>query len=271
MILLRAVSILTAFFFPLHSAFAAVPEALTKIPFELRSQLPTAKVNVGGQSIPLFIDLGGHLPVALSKGALRQVKVNYTGTSLKWRDWTGTIHESKRFVAPDVMIAGTSFGDLQGAEFNFPESADAADPKGYIGFGLLKNYLLVFDYILGVLRLYPSGDPTAIEAECGSQHFPIQVADGVVQSVIGTDKGKLIFQWDTGSTRNVIRPSSIGEAGTPMRPFRSFQIGEKQLTAQVVFEVREFAAPAVDGVLGTDFFASRVICFDVKTGRGAIR
>ena len=271
MIYFRAVSLLTALLLSAHSAFAAVPEVLTKIPFELRSQLPTAKISVGGKAIPLFIDLGGYLPISLTKGALRQVTVNYTGTSDKWKDSTGTIHESKRFVAPNVVIAGTSFGDVQGAESLFPESPDAADPKGYIGFGLLKKYLLVFDYVLGVLRLYPSGDPTAIEAECGSQHFPIQVVDGVVQTVIDTDKGKLIFQWDTGSTRNVIRPSSIGEKGTPLRPFRSFQIGEKQLTASVVFEVREFAAPAVDGVLGTDFFASRVVCFDVKTGRGAIR
>jgi len=92
----------------------------------------------------------------------------------------------------------------------------------------------------------------------------------VVQSTIDTEKGKLIFQWDTGSSRSLIRPSAIGEAGIPLRSFRSFQIGEKQLRP-VVFEMREFAAPAVDGVLGTDFFESKVECFDIKNGRGAVR
>ena len=270
MILLRAVSVLTTFLFSAHSAFAAVPEALTKIPFKLRSQLPTVKVNIGGKSIPLFIDLGGFSPIALTKGALRQVTVNYTGISDKWKDSTGTIHESPRYVAPNVMIAGTAFGDLQGSGTSFPESPDEADPKGYIGLGLLKDYLLVFDYKLRMLRLYPSGDPRVIVAECGSQHFPIQVVNGVVQSTIDTEKGKLIFQWDTGSSRSLIRPSAIGESGIPLRSFRSFQIGEKQL-GPVVFEMREFGAPAVDGVLGTDFFESKVVCFDIKNGRGAIR
>ena len=266
----RVASHLTILLISICPALAAASEALTKIPFELRGQLPTAKITVGGKVIPLFIDLGGYLPIALTQGALRQATVNYTGTSDKWKDSTGAIHESKRFVAPDVTIAGASFGDLQGAEFSFQEGPDAADPKGYIGFGLLKNYLLVFDYKMSMLRLYRSGDSGAITAECGSQQFPIEVVNGVVQSTIDTEKGKLIFQWDTGSSRSILRPSAIGEAGIPLRSFRNFQVGEKQL-APIVFEMREFAAPAVDGVLGTDFFESKIVCFDIKTGRGGVR
>lgn len=266
----RAAALAITFLVPIDSALAALPDPIARIPFELRSGLPTVKVTIGDKVIPLFIDLGGYSPIALTYAALLNAPVKYSGVSDKWKDATGAIHESKRFAAPNVTIAGTSFGDLQGGEFSFPEGRDEADPKGYIGFGILKNYLLVFDYPANMLRLYPSGDLRAMAAECGDKQFPLQVANGVLQTVIDTNKGKLIFQWDTGSTLSILRPSSISEPGKYLQSFNKFMIGERQF-APMVFELREFGAPAVDGVLGTDFFQSRVICLDVKTSVGAVR
>jgi hypothetical protein len=248
------------------------------VPLELRSGMPTATVLVGGTQFRLFVDLGGYSAIALTATELKRVEVRYLADLTRSTNASGDIYESRRFIAPEVSLGGVLFGDLEGSEFTFPEAAAPPDRNGFIGFALLSRFLLVLDYPSRSLRLYPGGYKDAMIRECGDQSFEIDTVNGIAQSIADTDYGRLVFSWDTGSTRSVVRPSTLGAAargrtagaGTSPQTTAKFILGGRDFGPQTFLPI-DYRAVAVDGVLGTDFFASRVVCLDIGRGKGAVR
>jgi hypothetical protein len=263
------------------SACSTTPGAIQpwiEVPLELRSGMPTTVVSIGGTPLKLFIDLGGYSAIALTEAELKQVAVRYLTESTRSTNASGDIYDGRRFVAPGVSLGGVLLGDLEGSEFVFPETAAPPDRNGYVGFALLSRFLLIVDYPNGSLRLYASGSKEAMVRECGANSFEIDVVGGVAQSIADTDHGQLVFSWDTGSTRSVVRPSAIGRrvrAGAPgseALPHRmaKFVLGSRDFGPQSFLPI-DYRGVTVDGVLGTDFFASRVVCLDIGRGKGAVR
>ena len=253
-------------------------EPLIQVPLVLRGGMPTTTVNIGGTPLKLFVDLGGYSAIALTEGELRQVAVRYLTESRRSTNASGDIYETRRFIAPEVSLGGVALGDLEGIEFVFPETAAPPDRNGYVGFALLSRFLLIVDYPGGSLRLYASGSKDAMIRECGDKSFEIDVVNGVAQTIADTDHGKLVFSWDTGSIRSVIRPSAVGVSvkagapapGTPPHRMTKFVLGSRDFGPQSFLPI-DYRGVAVDGVLGTDFFASRVVCLDIGRGKGAVR
>ncbi len=257
---------------------STVPVSPIRIPVELHSGMPTISVGIAGKTLKLFVDSAGYNAIALTGPELLRVPVNYSGESTRSTNASGEIYESRRFIAPDVVLGGVVIGDLDGSEFVFPAAAAPPDRNGYIGFALLGRFLVVVDYPDHEIRLYPSGSTAAFSRECGAKQFDIDIVDGVAQSVAHTSAGSLVFSWDTGSTRSVIRPSAVGmtaadaKAALVTRTHRMsrFVLGTKDAGPQD-FVVIDYAGIGVDGVLGTDFFRARAVCLDFPQGAGAFR
>ncbi len=253
-------------------------QPLIQVPLELRSGMPTTTVSIGGTQLNLFVDLGGYSAIALTEAELKRVAVRYLTDSTRSTNASGDIYESRRFVAPGVSLGGVLLGDLEGSEFIFPETAAPPDRNGFIGFALLSRFLLIVDYPNRSLRLYASGSKDAMTRECGDNSFEIDVVSGIAQSIADTDYGRLVFSWDTGSTRSVVRPSAIGGrvrtgapgSGTPTYRMAKFVLGGRDFGPQSFLPI-DYRGVMVDGVLGTDFFASRVVCLDIGRGKGAVR
>ena len=250
-----------------------------EVSLELRSGMPTTTVGVGGTPLRLFVDLGGYSAIALTPAELGKVQVRYLAESMRSTNASGDIYETRRFVAPGVSLGGVLLGNFEGTEFVFPEAAAPPDRNGFIGFALLSRFLLVIDYPGRSLRLYASGSREAMVRECGDKSFDIDVVNGVAQSTADTDHGKLVFSWDTGSIRSVIRPSAVGisvqgAASGPGLPaahrMNKFVLGSRDFGPQTLLPI-DYRGVAVDGVLGTDFFASRVVCLDIGRGKGAVK
>lgn len=219
--------------------------------------------------MPLFIDLGAFSPFALTAAGLVAAPVAFDGTSTAWRDAMGATYVSRNFVANGLELGGVGFGEVRGIEY-FPHAGASLPQAGYIGVGLLRDYLAVFDYPAGMLTLYASGDGAAMSDSCRPQRFEVRVVNGVVQSIVETDRGPLIFQWDTGSSENVLRPSAIGAPASGQHSFARFDLAGHSF-GRTIFPLREFQAPNVDGVLGTDFLEDKVLCIDAARRVGAIR
>jgi len=253
-------------------------QPLLQVPLELRSGMPTTTVSIGGIELNLFVDLGGYSAIALTEAELKRVSVRYLTDSTRSTNASGDIYESRRFVAPGVSLGGVLLGDLEGSEFIFPEAAAPPDRNGYVGFALLSRFLLIVDYPNGSLRLYASGSKDAMIRECGDKSFEIDVVNGVAQTIADTDHGKLVFSWDTGSIRSVIRPSAVGVSvkagvpapGAPSHRMTKFVLGSRDFGPQSFLPI-DYRGVVVDGVLGTDFFASRVVCLDIGRGKGAVK
>lgn len=243
-----------------------------RVPFETNGTgLPTVVVKINGAPVILFLDYGGYAQLAVKTEALGLTAVRFTGDVQKSRDAQGHERVSRKFIAQALSAGSGNWHDVSGTDlpaspaFRFPQS-------GYLGFGLMKSYLAVFDYAGKELRLYPSGDRKALDRECGSSTFPISVVDGVTQAKAKTKNGERTFQFDTGSNMDLVRPASV--PGEPPKPgtqidFKGFQLGSS--IADRSFLVIPYQAPDVDGVLGRPFFAEHVVCLDPTAGVGGVK
>ena len=228
---------------------------------------------MGAKPVTLFLDSGAFSAIALTPASLADLSVTFSGAVNKWRDSQGTVFQSREFSTPNVTLGGVDFGPLEGTEFL--QAQDTVLPQsGYLGFGFLRHYLVVFDYPAGRLQLFDSGDERAMDTNCGKDRFHFKVVNGVVQSEVETEAGALLFQWDTGSRETVLRPSAVGAQlsdKTPsMKSFARFEVEGKSLGRTVV-NFREFRAPPVDGVIGSDLLSSHVLCLDATRHIGAIK
>jgi hypothetical protein len=253
------------------------PQPLAEIPVEIRHGIPTVNVLISGNVFRLFLDLGGHQAISLTSEELARANVRFLDRTVRFANSSGQILESRQFVAQNVVLDNFALGDLEGGESNFGDAAPP-DRNGYIGMPVLGKYLLVLDYPAKRIRLYRSGDALALENECGRRTFTISLVDGTALSVATTEFGDRLFVWDTGTTSNFIRPSSIPveksggrvvDDGPPIIGIESLSLGEQQLGPQE-FRLVQFGAPAVDGYLGSGVFASRRVCLDIPQGKGAI-
>lgn len=225
-----------------------------------------------------MLDLGGHEGISLTAAELEQAKVRFLAETSRFQNAKGEQLEARRFVAPDVAIGSLALGDVEGGEAIFGDFAPP-DRNGYIGEPVLGRYLLVLDYPAGNIRLYRSGDSVALAEECGTHTFEIRFAHGVARSVAATELGDLEFVWDTGTTSNFLRPSAnanlarLGrqvDDGPPVITLSKVVLGDRDVGPQE-FRLFPFAAPAVDGYLGSGLMSSRKVCLDIHKGRGAIR
>jgi hypothetical protein len=241
-----------------------------RIPFTLENDLPTVSAKIDGVTRRLFIDSGGFAFLTLTKAALSQTPVIFNGHTVRQRDISGQEFEVRDFTVKEIQVGEMSALNIDGYEIIHSTAAGDFRQDGYIGFGAISRSISVFDYPHSELRLYPTSTPAdEIVAECGGNQFELKIDGGVMESIVHTDKGPLIFLWDTGSTQNVLRPSALNLSGNlpTSEPFSKFVLGYMD-EGRIRIPLREFAAPDVDGVLGTPFFRGKVVCFDPVHGRG---
>lgn len=242
------------------------------ISFNLVRQLPTIDAEVNGVRVLLYVDLGAFKGIALSGDAMSKAGITLTGDAESFRNASGDIFTTKIFKVAKLKLGDLLIEDLEGVELGDFKGLRGSGLDGYIGFGLLREYALVFDYSGKTLSLYPTKSHT-LRRTCGNGNFPIRVSNGVTETVVKTDRGDLIFQIDTGASDNVLRPSAVSmNANTNQTsyPFSKFDIGALRI-GRIRMPLREFGAPDVDGVLGTTFFEGRTVCLDFSEGLGWIK
>jgi hypothetical protein len=258
----------------LHPLPEAWPAAI-EVPFEVRHRLPTVEVKADGEPFKLFLDLGGHRGIALTTAELERAPVRFLEGFDQFRNSAGQTIKSRRFTIEHLTVGELTLEGVVGGESIFGDSVPP-ERNGYIGMPILGRYLLVFSYREGRLRLYKSGDDTALRKECGDRSFRVSLAHGIAQSVGTTELGTRLFLWDTGATTNSIRRSSLPadaalrriDDGPPIVTLRSVRLDEVEL-GPLDFRVIEFAAPAVDAYLGADLFETHKVCLDINRGIGA--
>lgn len=257
---------------------ALASSAIAELNIEVRSGIPNTEVLIAGQSFKLFIDLGGFRAISLTTAELARSNVKFVDKSDRYKNASGKAFETRQFIAPSVSVGGVSFGDLEGGEIAYAEGEGPPDGNGYIGMGLLGKYLVVFDYPGGRVRLYQSGDYGSLRRECGDNLFPIIMKNGVAASIGQTEYGELLIEWDTGTTHNFLRPSTLPkfvsegsklDDGSPVTTLSKLSMGGKDY-GPLDFRLVQFAMPAVDGVLGAGLLSARKVCLDLPKQQGAI-
>lgn len=232
--------------------------------------LPSFDATVNGQGVHLFLDTGGYKPLALKQDVIHRIGIAYDAASASASDAQGHAYVARSFDLHDFKAGSLSLAPLRGADL--PDLGTHAYPQdGYLGYGVLKNYVLVIDYAGGKVSLYTPADGRAVlEQQCGEHTFDVTVKNAIIQTTIATDRGDRTFQFDTGANRNIVRPVSGAAAEQASVTFERFRLGSVDLGA-TPFGVIPYRAPDVDGVLGRDFFAAHRVCLDLGAGKGAFR
>jgi hypothetical protein len=172
-----------------------------------------------------------------------------------------------------IRIPFTMHDGLPSAEGRVGD-ARLALKDGHLDERFLKNYTVAFDYTHSALLLFaPTARTEELAHTCGRAPFHIDVVDGVAQARFHTDAGERLFMIDTGSTQNVLRPTVVGPAaqkGQASHAFATFNMARLHF-GRTHFALREFAAPDVDGVLGTPFLQGKTFCVDAARGKGWIK
>jgi hypothetical protein len=254
------------------------PTPLATIPIEIRSGIPTIEVTVAGQPLALMLDYGSDESISLTASELARVQVRAQPGTRKFMNPAGERLEARQFIAPDVVIGGWHVGDLKGGEAMFG-SSPTPDRNGSVGRPVVERYLMVLDYPGRAIRIYPSGDARALEAECGIDTFDVRLIDGAVQSAAMTEYGKLDFVWDTGTTHNFMRPAAVPghekvavvvDDGPPELTLTKLVLGGRDYAPQR-FRLMPFEEPAVHGFLGAGLMSTHKVCLDLPQQKGAIR
>jgi hypothetical protein len=267
------------------TALAAAPTALEEpvtIPIEVVKGFPVLIASIAERDMPLLFDLGGYEHITLTREAMRVGGVvPLHDDSHTWKDAKGNLVEAPRFTVRELRIGDAVFREVDGhvAEFDASFPTIPLGNVGHIGAALVRPYKVLLDYRGGAITLIPGGydDASAAKAGCRGAIVPFAPEfDGEPVSSVKTDLGTLAFVWDTGASASVIRRDLVAApaAGSSAQdPFRSgaFELGGVDF-GPLELRLFDFEEPAgVDGFVGANFYATRVVCVDFPGRRFLVR
>jgi hypothetical protein len=232
--------------------------------------LPVTTARFGSAEAELLVDLGGASAVTLSPESLERIPHEKTDRTRVFHNARGDHLESRELRVREIALSTLILKDVVGQEQVHAEGFAPPVEAGTIGLALLREFRLLVDYGGGELtmtdRRCPATDPpdpdTWTTARITSED------DGVViDAVIDGQERRMVL--DTGATysalqRDAVPPDRVAEAGgqevhAPAR----VEIGGTAVD-DLDFAVVDWPGPGVDGVLGCNFFASRVVRIDFE-------
>jgi predicted aspartyl protease len=212
--MIRFFYIIILFSTMLNLSSAANPNEVT-LPLNFSQGLPSTFIYIDDKKIPLLVDTGASkYSIVLSKYALKNLKVIYTGTQSCSKTVDGKVC-MKEFIIPTVKIgnivlhnvAGSELQRLWGGDKGFIETD--ASRNGLIGLAFLKKFNFLIDYknnkiIISTLTSFQNFNTR----NCSKVKFALD--KGILaEFMIDNKKEKLII--DTGSNLSYIKSKKLNQ------------------------------------------------------------
>ena len=275
--MLRALGCWLAFVSIAPTADAPSADSPVVVPIDLVNNFPVLEITIDDRSLPVMFDLGGSDAVVLSTDALKLLRVERLAETYAWVDAKGNRLESQRFRVPELRIGSVVLRDVKGHEDAEAETYRKTPAGvGYIGAALVRPFKLVIDYGQRSMTFIPRDAPDAERLGCSGTEVPFDPDwDGEPVTRALTDLGELVFVWDTGAPRSLVRDGLVRARGFVPNGLsvrsEKFVLGHDDF-GPVQLRLFDFAEPAgVDGFVGHDFFASHVVCIDLGGKRFFVR
>lgn len=243
-----------------------------RLPVTLVKANPVTTIAVGDRPVQAVVDtLGGMLTLS------RDVIEVAGGVKLPDRqhsnDALGNKYVHARYRMPLIEIGGRALRDIvviEAAQGEFGGGGPAVPNS--IGRSFLSQYFVVVDYAGGAITLWSPDPGNAERAKCGRTRIPMEKTEEeeLAVSVFDTPSGRLRLGWDTGAQYSVL-PVAMAEKfrrETITRGTTEFYQPSRLEAAGRNFAPLEFvllplqAASDFHGILGSNFFAKHVVCFD---------
>ena len=242
------------------------PEPLV-IPIEIRDNFPILTASVNGLEIPLKFDLGDGDPLVLQQGILDQLGAEATGKTARMRGVDG-VFEAPLFKVPHIQIGTATFMDvIARADVRAGDYQPGGQgEKGYLGTGLLKEYVVVLDYRGRKMTLIPRRKDGQDSKTCSGIEIPFLAEwNGAPVTEAVTDWGRAVVWWDTGAPVSALRESFGQDPDSSERgknaTTKRFVLGNTDL-GPLEFSFWAMELPKFDGFVGYNFFERHIVCVD---------
>ncbi len=187
------------------------------LPITLQANSPMLKVLVDGSEVPLIFDSGNPTSIALTQSVIDHVKATPTGDTSRGMDAKGNVLVYPKYKLDRIQIGKAVFTDVV-AELDVHDPsyrAEQAGQQGFLGTSLLKRYKVVIDYPHLRLTLVPPGSTGKKASECKGSVVPFSPAwHGEPAAELGTDIGRLVVWWDTGSPTSLLSKRFVQSSGS---------------------------------------------------------
>jgi hypothetical protein len=242
---------------------------------------PLVEVNIGKKVCLLDIDTGSSFPLSLEASVLSEISKKLYGTAF-WEDLIGNSYEAPVYVIPKIKIGALSLRDLKVKQERedfllnttlWSETNRQREQQGTIGRPFLEIYNLLLDFPRS--RVIICNQSKKLK-ELGFNlekmvKASLEEGNGIIIS-IDTDFGRKKFDFDTGSTLNLIRSSLLDgkecnrdEHGIENIMTTRFTIGEKNF-GPVRLSLYNITAELdeLDGIIGMEFLRNHVVYIDYR-------
>ena len=270
----------------LHIGAVAAPDvaALTFI-----NGLPFVDVKVGATTARMMIDSGGALGISLPQATVRASgSVTLLGSTTRFSDLHGKVFEVQNLLARQVVIGSTQLKPVEGRIHTqwggAPEGPEAeltkARQAGAIGLAAFGGRPLMFDYALGRLVIYASGEgPQAGHA--GWHALRLEYGKEGPNITLRVNGKPLKFVLDTGASVNLVNTDVVTERTTAAQ-CRDGNAGSAACDPRTLSDVKDLTGRSLapfqaeraklngapfDGILGAPFFHQHRVLIDLAAHR----
>ncbi len=247
--------------------------------------LPSIKVQIQGQTIPLLLDTGSADGIVLSKNIIDRLKVNWTG-----KQRCSMTQSGKRcfatFFIPTLKLGSFILHDVQGSEItkewgNWPYQTfhkTAAFNNGIVGLAVLRQFNLLIDEPRKRLVLISLSDTQHLYNTQDWLELPIQFAHQVNLFTPINYEGKTEqLAWDTAFIPAMLKSEPRWKQAAAPCSFQAELTDPKAKCVTVKhFTNQKYDFPATEfllldfpgfpfaGIVGATFFQQHVVLFNFE-------
>lgn len=251
--------------------FFAFAEVSLRFPFEIVNGAPQIKATIDGQEASLLLDLGGAGELSLKQSFVAKASLKKLESEEASADAFG-----ERVRSGTYRVASFTSGDVHEENLIAGIWNSGSGTDGYLGIGYMRKFRIVFDYPKRELRLYRRSMNGSSSTQCDGKPIPLKVYGTLIYTEAKTDFGIRLFALDTGANVNVLATTQKPEgeissaASNQLHYYKEFSLNGQDLIPGRFAKV-DIRMPLVSGVLGKDFFETRVVCLDLANLAMTIR
>jgi predicted aspartyl protease len=251
--------------------FFAFSEVPLRFPFEIVNGAPVIKATIDGQEATLLLDLGGAGELSLKQSFVARASLKKMESEETSINASGERGQSDNYRVASLASGEMHEENLIASVWNSGSGAD-----GYLGIGYMGKFRIVFDYPSRELRLYRRSMNDPSSTQCDGKPIPIKAYGTLIYTEAKTDFGTRLFALDTGANANVLATTQKpegeidSEALNRLHYYKEFSLNGQDMKPGR-FAMVDIRIPLVSGVLGMDFFETRVVCLDLANRVMTIR
>ena len=256
------------------------------LPLEFSQGLPSARVTVNGQEIPLIVDLGASRPrsaIMLSLELIEALSVGYTSDADSFRDIYGQQVDLDGIAVDLINAGGPIVEDLHGGLFTglwggsdvdsgFIETE--ASTNGILGLRFFTKFQgVLFDYSNSQMVLTVNGQLPAEYDIRNWQRIPFGL-NGGVRTYLEIQRQEFGFVWDTGASHSPVKQAVLNAAsslesvdlyGISGFCINSVKSANTEIGPMGVNLLDESADLPFDGLIGRPFFEEHIVYIDFES------